>query len=60
VSKIEFVVFNAVVAVVFTFAIAFNTVVEKLELFDIAFANSYNVSKEAGAAPTKLATAVLT
>ena len=59
-SKIEFVVFNAVVAVLPTFATAFKTVVEKLELLDIALANSYNVFNAAGAAPTKLDIALLT
>ena len=57
---IELVVVKAVVAVVPTFATAFNTVVEKLELFEIAFDNSYNVSSAAGAAPTKFDTALLT
>jgi hypothetical protein len=57
--KGEFTVFNAVDAVVPTFATAFDTVVEKLELFDMAFDNSYNVSSAAGAAPTKFETAKL-
>ena len=59
-SNNEFVVVSAVDAVVCIFAIAFNTVVEKLELFELAFASSYNVSSAAGAAPTKFDIAVLT
>ncbi len=56
----ELVVVSAVAAVTPTLAILFNTVTEKLELFDIALANSYSVSNDAGAAPIKFATALLT
>ena len=59
-SKIELVVFNAVVAVVFMFAIAFNTVVKQLELFEIALLSSWSVSNAAGAPPTKFVIALLT
>ena len=52
--------FKAVVAVVPTLATEFNTVVEKFALFPSAVASSCNVSNDAGAAPTKFATAVLT
>jgi hypothetical protein len=51
---IEFVVFNAEVAVTPTPAIEFIIVVEKLELLEMALASSAKVSKAAGAAPTRL------
>ena len=60
VSKIDLAVFKAVFAVTPTLAIEFNTVVEKLALLPNADASSCNVSNDAGAAPTKFATAVLT
>ncbi len=60
VSNIDLVVFKAVFAVTPTLATEFNTVVEKLTLLPNAVANSCNVSNDAGAAPTKLATALFT
>ena len=60
VSNIDLVVFKAVFAVTPTLATEFHTVVEKLALLPNADANSCSVSNDAGAAPTKFATAVLT
>ena len=60
VSKIDWAVFKAVFAVTPTLATEFNTVVEKLALLPNADASSCSVSNDAGAAPTKFATAVPT
>ena len=56
----DFAVFKAEPAVTPTFAIEFIKVVEKSGLLFIAFDNSANVSRYAGAAPTKLSILKLT
>ena len=60
ISSIDFAVVKAVLAVTPVLASEFNTVVEKLALFPNAVANSCKVSNDAGAAPTRLDTALLT
>ncbi len=60
VSNIDLMVFKAVFAVTPTLATEFHTVVEKLALLPNAEASSCNVSNDAGAAPTKFATALFT